>query len=220
MNARCPIPFAGIPALLVSFTLTTACSSAGVAPNRTGPGSPGLGSARKLALIDARSVNGLVITTADLGEKPADRLARILVLDLGRDGAFEVVDARKPGFHLEVGADAARTAALVESVPADAYLSLQVHDCLATVSTETQRHGTGTDTADVQLFSYRGDCEAGLKVQGPDGTLLADVRKRGRWDSPSREAATTREMYGVALEKAVDAVTRQLADSLRNARGD
>lgn len=219
MNARCPIPFAGIPALLVSLALATACSSSGVAPDSAAPGSAGLGPARKLALIDARSVSGLVVTTADLAEKPADRMARMLVLDLGRDGAFEVVDARRPGFHLEVGADAARTAALVEAVPADAYLSLQVHDCLATVSTETRRRGTGTDATDVPLVSYRGECEAGLKVHGPDGALLSDVRKKGRWDGPSRDAAATTEMYAVALAGAVDAVSRKLADDLRAARG-
>jgi hypothetical protein len=198
-------------ALLALGLFATACAS--TSTQMTLPG-------RTLALIDLQypesQMTGVAMAPGE--ETPTARMSRSLIRELGRDGRFQVVDARGAGVRpAELGKDAAKTAALLRGAPADAYLGVRLLDCAARAVTETERRGTGASAVDVTVYLFRGECTAELTAFDPTGKNLLVLQKSGRWDSPRQDRPDSTSMQSQALTNAVDDTARRIARELKPA---
>ncbi len=196
-------------ALLALGLFATGCAT--TSPETTLPG-------RKLALFDVQypesRMTGVAMAAGE--ETPTVRMGRSLIRELGRDGRFEVLDARGAGVRpAELGQDAAKTAALVRAAPADAYLGVRLLDCAARAASETERRGSGPEAVTVTVYFFRGECTAELTAWDPAGKILKVIQKSGRWDSPRQERADSSSMQSQALTNAVDDTARRIARELK-----
>lgn len=149
-------------------------------------------------------------------ETPTVRMGRALLREIEREGRYTVVDARGAGLRAaDLGKDAARTASLRQSVPADAYLGVRLLDCAARQAQETERRGSGAQAVEVTVYYYRGECTAELTAFDPEGKVLAVLQKTGRWDSPRQERIDGSGMQSQALTNGVDDTARRLARELQ-----
>lgn len=199
-------------ALLVLGVLTTGCASTvTVVPGKS------------LALLEVTypesRMTGVVLATS--GETtPMARMGEAIVRELSRDGVYAVADARAQGVHAsDLGKDAAKTAALRQAVPADAYVAVKLLDCAARPITETERRGTGASAVEVTVYLFRGECTAELTAFDPDGKTLAVVQKTGRWDSPRQDRPDGSAMQSQAMSNGIDDVARRIARDVRPTAG-
>ena len=196
-------------ALLALGLFATGCAT--TAPETTLPG-------RNLALIDVQypesRMSGVAMAAGE--ETPTARMGKSLIRELGRDGKFQVVDARGAGVRpAELGKDPAKTAALVRSAPADAYLGVRLLDCAARAITETERRGSGPTAVEVTVYLFRGECTAEMTAYDPTGKILKVLQKSGRWDSPRQERPDSGAMQSQALTNAVDNTANRIARELK-----
>ena len=210
MSQRFKTPRPGA-ALLALGLLASACAT--TSAQTTLPG-------RTLALIDLQYPESRMtgVPMAPGEETATTRMSRALVRELGRDGRFQVVDARGAGVRPgELGKGAPKTAALLRDAPADAYLGVRLLDCAARPVTETERRGTGASAVDVTVYLFRGECTAELTAFEPTGKILTVLQKSGRWDSPRQERPDASSMQSQALTNAVDDTARRIARELQPA---
>ena len=198
-------------ALLALGLISTACAS--ISPETILPG-------RTLALIDLRypesRMSGMAMAPGE--ETPTVRMSRSLLRELGRDGRFQVADARGVGVRpAELGKDPAKTAALLRAAPADAYLGVRLLGCVARAATEIERRGSGASAVDVTVYLFRGECTAELTAYDPTGRILTVLEKSGRWDSPRQDRPDSSAMQSQALTNAVDDAARRIARELKPA---
>lgn len=155
-------------------------------------------SARSLGLVDVSWAEGRFDAAAAVAgeEAQTSQLARALLRELGRSGAWQVTDAR-PG-----AADPPRTAP-----PADAHLSVKLLACGAWPSS-AREFGR-------EVHWYAGECTAELVARDAGGRVLASLQRTGRWDSPRQGRLDGRKVQAQAVENAVQDVAARLAADLR-----
>ena len=206
MNRRISPLVSGFALLALGLVATGCASTVTVVPGKT------------LALVEVTypesRMTGVVLPSGEAS--PMTRMGQAILRELGRDGVYQVSDARGKGVHVvDLGKDAAKTAALRQAVPADAYVGVRLLDCAARQVTETERRGTGSSATEVTVYLFRGECTAELTAFDPDGKTIAVIQKTGRWDSPRQERPDGDAMQSQALSNGVDDAARRIARDVR-----
>lgn len=206
MSRRTAFPLSLLSVLAPALLASGCASTATVVPGKT------------LALIDVQypesRMTGVAMAPGE--ETPTARMAQALVRQIGEAGRYQVVDARSAGVRpSDLGRDAAKTAALKQAAPADAYLGVRLLDCASRPTQETERRGSGPSAVEVTVYFFRAECTAELTAYDADGKSLAILQKSGRFDSPKQDRRDEASMQSQALTLAVDDTARRLARELQ-----
>ena len=194
-------------ALLALGLLGTGCATTStVVPGRT------------MTLIDVQypesRMSGVVLAPGE--ETPTNRFARALVREVSNEGFYKITDARNLGVRPgDLGKDAAKTGALVQSAPADAYLGVRLLDCAARPTSATETRGSGPSAVTVTLYWFAGECTAELTAFDAEGKTIKVLQKSGRWESSRQERPDSSSMQSQVLTNAVDDTARRIAREIR-----
>jgi len=159
-------------------------------------------SVRSLALVDVSWAEGRFDASAAVSgeEAQTSQLARALLRELGKDGAWAVTDARPPK---DRPAEAAPPEA---GPPAEASLSVKLLACGAW-PTSSREFGR-------EVHWYAGECTAEVVARDAGGRTLATLQRTGRWDSARQDRLEGRKVQAQAVSNAVLDVAARLAAGL------
>lgn len=164
-------------------------------------------SARSIALVDVSWAEGRFDASAAVSgeEPPTSQVARALLRELGKSGAWTVSDARP--LQGRAGEPAPAPAPPPGAAPADAALSVRLLACGAWPSS-AREFGR-------EVYWYAGECSAELVARDAGGRVLATLQQTGRWDSARQGQPEGRRVQAQAVSNAVADVAARLAAALR-----